>query len=104
VDHILTNVIDPIVSAKKFAWQENVTRDLYVYVRPDKNTTIISPPVCSTPLLLLVVVCTRADLRLKRDSIRDTWGAVPDGVSARVVFLLGLTRNVSLQVTKASDL
>jgi len=88
----------PFIPVFVEGWGANASRSLAEYVTPSQETAVIAErSCCSQPLLLLIIVCSGVGNFLERDAIRDTWGnfSNPD---YKVVFLLGLTDNVTIQV------
>lgn len=58
-------------------WTKNTSREISTYILPDENTTLIEPiEFCktSTPIFLLIVVCSSPFNFEARETIRQTWG------------------------------
>ncbi|RZF33631.1 hypothetical protein LSTR_LSTR007009 [Laodelphax striatellus] len=83
-------------------WEVNVSRDSRLYVQPDNSTAIIAASeICQTgahtsPLFLLVIICSAVPHLERRNAIRETW-ASNLGPDVKVAFLLGDTDNATLQ-------
>lgn len=58
-------------------WPQNTSREIKNYIHPDENTTLIEPwAICkspSSPIFLLIVVCSSPFNVEARDTIRQTW-------------------------------
>ncbi|XP_069181535.1 beta-1,3-galactosyltransferase 1 isoform X2 [Procambarus clarkii] len=58
-----------------FAWSSNATRDLKVYIRPDRPTALLQPTdFCDQPPFVLFVVPSAINNTKERATIRTTWG------------------------------
>ncbi|XP_046735329.1 beta-1,3-galactosyltransferase 1-like [Diprion similis] len=87
--------------AQLSGWADNITRDVRIYVQPENNTTIISPvEICSTPPILIIVVCSSISNQKARDAIRDTWANKTNlenyNATVEVAFLVGESSNDTL--------
>uniref|UniRef100_A0A8D8U0A0 Hexosyltransferase n=1 Tax=Cacopsylla melanoneura TaxID=428564 RepID=A0A8D8U0A0_9HEMI len=86
-------------------WEANRSRNSSHYVRPLVQTTIMSGSlVCpSSPLTLLIVVCSGLGHRAMREAIRETWGkSLPSNTS--VIFFVGRTNNDTSMDKSSSSL
>lgn len=58
-------------------WPQNTSREIKNYIHPNKNTTLIEPwAVCkspSSPIFLLIIVCSSPFNLEARETIRQTW-------------------------------
>lgn len=79
-------------------WEFNVTRDIKVYVVPENETSLISgKEICQqSPISLLIIIHSAPENFAQRSAIRETW-ASHNITTVKVAFLLGWSRNTSLQ-------
>lgn len=77
-------------------WEHNISRNTDNYVAPD-NLTVLMKPVnfCSTPMFLLIIVCSAPKNFEARMTIRETWASEENllKLSTKVYFLVGETEN-----------
>ena len=83
--------------ARHYGWLR--TRDLRQYVFPGRNSSLLAPRCAAAPLLVAVVSSPPANAAA-RQAIRETWGGPRR--EARVVFLMGLPRDDTVQVRDGS--
>lgn len=77
-------------------WPQDMTRSADELIRPDADTTMLSPAegACGDGTAVIVVVCSAVDHVKQREAIRNSWAKrskMPAG--ARVVFFLGRSKN-----------
>nr|XP_021000475.1 beta-1,3-galactosyltransferase 1 [Parasteatoda tepidariorum] len=80
-------------------------RNLYRYIVPENNTSLILPKSqCNGSIFIVVVVCSAVPNFDARDSIRNTWGQYAASQrNMQVLFLLGKSSNDSLNAAVANE-
>ncbi|KAF5304838.1 hypothetical protein FQR65_LT07855 [Abscondita terminalis] len=83
-------------------WNVGTSRNINIYIYPNKTTTVIKPEsLCKSKTFLMVVVCSSPSNFEQRIGIRESWG-LDRNISNSAIslyFLLGLTKNNTVQDT-----
>lgn len=80
----------------------NISHSIRDYVFPEKLTTLtfIENPCTPTQVpLILIIVCSNVGNIALRQSIRETWASEAKYYNIHVLFLLGLSKKNSLNVS-----
>ncbi|XP_042238938.1 beta-1,3-galactosyltransferase 1-like isoform X2 [Homarus americanus] len=71
-----------------FAWPSNATRDLTIYIKPNRPTVLLQPSnFCSQPPFLLFVVPSAINDTKQRETIRITWGQWTNHAVSRKLYV-----------------